>query len=72
MKQEYKLEAELFGYVKSLPKEQLIEKYNNLDTYKNMVRAAAEKCVEKGLLLRDDMEVCIWDAVKKASEDGLV
>lgn len=72
MKQEYKQEAELFGYVKSLPKEQLIEKYNNLDTYKNMVRAAAEKCVEKGLLLRDDMEVCIWDAVKKASEDGLV
>lgn len=72
MKQEYKLEAELFGYVKALPKEILVKRYENLETYKELVCSAAEKCVEKGLLLPDDMEACIVDAVKKAAQDGLV
>ena len=71
MKQEYKLEAELFGYVKALPKEVIKNRYENLSSYEKLIRFAAETCVDNGLLLREDMEECIRDAVKKAAEDGL-
>lgn len=69
MKQEYKLEAELFGYVKSLSQKMLIERYGNLDLYEKMIREASVRCVENGLMLKEDMEECVMDAVKKAKED---
>ena len=72
MKQEYKLEAELFGYVKALPEEYLVQSYGDLCSYENMIRKNAEEYVRKGLLLSEDMEECIQDAISKAKEDGLI
>lgn len=71
MKPEYSLEAQLFGYVESLPARMLREQYGNLRRYKSLLKKRMGWYVQKGYLLEQDCRECFEDGVKRAAEDGL-
>lgn len=61
----------LFGCRFPLPKEQLVEMYTDLSSYRARVEQAADRCIAQGLLLAADRQKCIDYCVGQAAQFGL-
>ncbi|GAE93122.1 hypothetical protein JCM21714_2161 [Gracilibacillus boraciitolerans JCM 21714] len=71
MSEEFAFSCSIYGYEEPFSKEKLKAMYNDIENYRSIITEDAKKCIDKGLLLAEDMQQCINISIKKAKKYGL-